>query len=663
MTDFKAKLLVFFPKVKSRNFSPFKFYFHCMLMHLRRSLLLLLGFGIFGNQLSAQEVLSSDANLPSKSLSSIERQAPVASRPALAALSLPFFDDFGYDSAQPDTNLWANPIGNLRTPGISTQKGNRVPSKGVATFDGARFDGRFYQSDLGSGINDTLASRAINLSGNTAADSIYLSFFVQRGGTGEAPEALDSLVLLFDSSGTFDYVQVWALKGTGTVDTAFQFFHVPVTASKFLHANFRFKFVCYASLNGELDQFHLDYVYLNQGRNISDQPATDLSPARLVEGPLYPFTAVPHKQYVGGGYDADISLLGTNVGAASMTFSAGGSIDDPVGGNAFSGSTSTSFAPLNIAPYLPDTLLGPAFGSQSANFGTFGAIRTKVIRTGGADAHASNDSLNLYAPIDSILAYDDGVSDFGYGLTVPRAFCQQYDIARKDTLVAIWIHFAPTIYYNPTSGQSNSLEGKGFRLVVWDTLGVDSSLVETSGGMNVGYGSSANEFIRFQLIREVEVPERFWVGLRQVDGWPIGVGFDKNAQGKRIYFENNLSEFQLSNNVGCLMIRPEFRNPATPLAIPRSQDFALLQFKVYPQPLQGNQLNLLLDAGQSWKDGEAELVDIQGRSLQAWSLSNNSLHSQLEVNRVHAAGIYFLKVRAKGANGALLQGTQKVIIQ
>jgi hypothetical protein len=467
---------------------------------------------------------------------------------------------------------------------------------------------------------------------------------------------------LFDSSGSFEYKKVWALRGTGASDTSFQYFHIPITDPLFLHGNFRVKFVAHTSLNGELDQFHLDYVYINSGRSISDTQLSDLSPSRHTKSPFSPWTALPKKQFVGGSYGADFEVLISNAGDPAANAGAANSIDDPIGGNLLTGTTSNNSAAISIPSFFATELPGTAFSNQGSSYTQYGAMRLTSIRTGAADSRAANDTLRTIYGIDSVQALDDGISDFGYGLTTARAFCQQYEIDRPDTLVAIWIRFAPTIYYNSTSGQSNSLEGKGFRLVVWDSLTVDSSLVETSGGMNVGYGTRSNEFVRYKLIREVEVPTTFYVGLRQVDGWPIGVGFDKNSSEQRIYFENNLAEFQLSTNIGALMIRPEFRSPTAPLSNQESLRPGTANFKVVPQPIQGNSIGLRLDEFDGFRSLELELRDLSGALIQRWNVSQVERELTLDLQNRPSQGMYLLQMKAKDKQGRTQNGVQKVMI-
>jgi hypothetical protein len=647
-----------------RIFSPWEINPHLpMQFQLRRICFFLFACLLTITPLRAQDVLQSDAGLPQKQVQQSNRQVSPAANSRITTINLPFFDDFSAGESTPDTARWAFHPLDTKRPGISIQKGHNVPSKGVATFDGVNMNGIKYEIDLSAGIADTLTSQPIDLSAFSVADSVYLSFFVQRGGTGEAPEAFDSIVVWFDSTGDYEYVEVWSLPGNGAAETNFQHFHILLDSAKYFHDAFRFKFVSNASLNGELDQFHLDYVYMNAGRTLGDANYNDASVARLAHSPIHPWTAMPSKLYPGGTLMTDTRVLVSNAGNPATSANLELVMDDPTGNNIFSGTTLVTATLASLPAFGHDTVNASAFSDQSANIVDFGALRVSVRKTGPADSRAANDSLHVTYRLDSTLALDDGVSDFGYGLPVARAFCQQYEIPRPDTMVAVWIHFAPSIYFNQQTQQSFDLSGKGFRLVVWDSLSVDSSLIETSGGMNVDYGTSLNEFIRYQLIAPAIVPQTFWVGIRQADGQPIGMGFDKNSRERRVYYENADAEFQLSTNVGALMIRPEFKTPTPPVGVNPEMEVAPLVFEVAPQPIRENRIRLVFSAELGGlRDMTFQLVDLQGRTMQQWSGGMTGREVVLPVADGLADGIYLLQVNGRDGKGNIREGWKKVMV-
>ncbi len=634
-----------------------------MHLQLRKFYLLLLLITVGFGRMAAQEVLLSDANLAQKTVLNPAR-APLSGSPLkTTTVSLPFFDDFSSDAATPDSLRWAFHGTDTRRPTLSNQKGHNPPSKGVATFDGVNKNGLKYDADLATGLADSLASQPIDLSGLGVGDSVYLSFFVERGGTGEFPETSDSFVVYFDSTGDFEYVRVWGLKGLGSSESNFQMYHVLVDSAIFFHNAFRFKFVNFGSLNGELDQFHLDYVYLNSGRTQGDADFADVSVTRMLKSPMYPYTAVPRKLYPNGGFMTASEVLVSNVGDPAGAGNLTATISDPTGNNTFSGTTLVTASANNLDPFAKDTVAIALFSDQSANISGYGALQMTTIKNSPNDPHKENDTLSFVCPMDSILGIDDGVSDFGYGLTNARAFCQEFHIPRADTLVAVWMRFAPSIYYNSQTNQSFELEGKGFRMVVWDSLSVDSSLVETSGGMNVHYGTSMNEFVRYPLITESIVPTTFWVGMRQVDGQPIGLGFDRNSPDGIVYYETSTAEFQRSTNVGTLMIRPEFRTPALPVGTLPKANSAIVVFEIAPMPVTSNEIRLVFPESSVLKDLEFTLTDLQGRVLMNWKNIQSSKEVVLPLEGQDAVGIYLLHAQGKDAAGQTRSSWKKLLIR
>ena len=111
-----------------------------------------------------------------------------------SSLSLPFLDDFSYNSYFPDNLLWED-----SSVFINRSYPVNPVTIGVATFDGLDANGMAYDilaSTQGKRA-DSLTSKAIDLS---AVDSAYLLFYYQAEGLGDNPQTEDSLVLEFLSS-------------------------------------------------------------------------------------------------------------------------------------------------------------------------------------------------------------------------------------------------------------------------------------------------------------------------------------------------------------------------------------------------------------------------------------------------------------------------------
>lgn len=117
--------------------------------------------------------------------------------------SLPFWDDFSFTTVNDTSyNLSNYPVDSLwvnnSTVWINDGMGINPPSINVATFDG--LDSAFLpysQQVLTNGLRDSLVSQAIKLGVPGVAvgerNSVYLSFFYQWQGNGEAPDPDDYL--------------------------------------------------------------------------------------------------------------------------------------------------------------------------------------------------------------------------------------------------------------------------------------------------------------------------------------------------------------------------------------------------------------------------------------------------------------------------------------
>ena len=610
--------------------------------------------------LLAQEVLLNDADRPSSYKPSTARKGPTthSSAKTTAAAPFPFFDDFSYDSLAPASSHWVVPAAGTfarnALPGVSVRKGVAPPSKGVCTFDGATHTGSLYENELASGYGDSLLSLDFDLSLLGPDDSVYLSFFVQRGGSGDAPETSDSLILYFDSTGNYTYQAVWSMAGNGTAEQTFTYVEVPVLASYFFHDAFRFKFVNYGSLNGEFDIWHLDYVVFESGRFAGDNTFLDASPALIQTSPLAPWTAIPHDHFDLSPWMATPLLRVVNAGNPSMTVTANMTLSDPIGGTTLTGTLTQTTNSVNVPAFGNDlTAPATAFSEQTGNLTNMGALRLRSITSSAGDTRPQNDTLDFYCAVDSVLAYDDGVADAAYGMTVARSFCQEYRIPAADTLTAVWIYFTPYLYYNTSNGQSFSLESKNFRLSVWDTLVVDSFIVQTSSGMNVRYDSSLNAFHRYALNNPIVVDTTFWVGIRQVDQMPLGVGFDRNLNAAPFYYEAISGAFVPSTNQGSLMIRPEFARKRTiSTGQQPAQELISAQLLAFPNPWNGGPLKLQLQNMGVPREATLKIMALDGSLLwnAAWPKGSQEaqLPSELSSN---LSGMVLVQVSGTTSSG------------
>ena len=156
---------------------------------------LVLAFGLLANQAVAQEILT-----PFRANS----EKASAKRNVAPARFLPFFEDFSKSNLYPDSTKWTdnNVLVNDGFPLCP-------PNRNGATFDVLDANGKVYDYAISNAfVAEYLTSVRIRLDSImepepralTPADSVYLSFYYQPQGNGNAPEAQDSLVLQFGTT-------------------------------------------------------------------------------------------------------------------------------------------------------------------------------------------------------------------------------------------------------------------------------------------------------------------------------------------------------------------------------------------------------------------------------------------------------------------------------
>ena len=153
---------------------------------------LALALGLIASQATAQEILTPFRTGTEKAAAR-SRVAPTH--------FLPFFDDFSHASLYPDSTKWTD-------NNVMVNDGFPLcpPNRNGATFDVLDANGRVYSYAISNAfVAEYLTSARIRLDSImepepralTPADSVYLSFYYQPQGNGNAPEEQDSLVLEF----------------------------------------------------------------------------------------------------------------------------------------------------------------------------------------------------------------------------------------------------------------------------------------------------------------------------------------------------------------------------------------------------------------------------------------------------------------------------------
>ena len=529
----------------------------------------------------------------------------------------PFFDDFSYASSIPDSNLWFLDTASAKYPNISIHAAINPPSLGSLVFDGANPQGEAYIRDIiASGTADELVSHYIDLSAFGPGSNIALSFFLQPQGRGNAPERDDVFKVWFRTNRGGDDPLEEVLRVPGEGLTAFKHYVIQLDRPEYFHDQFQLIFQRTGSLNGYLDQWHLDYVLLGANRPNPVSIYNDRSISAIPQPPLAPYTAVPYPYFL-----SNFSLMNTlqvavsNMDDASTTSTVFASISDPVGANPIVRpeelKQTLAFPPLGTTPVT----FNSTFGNQS--YIGVGSLNLRL-RLDGADDVPDNNVLEWNYPIDSVFAYDDGEADASYGLNQSRGYGLRFDLPgeQPDTLEAIWISFVPRL--NPTLSGNVYMKDRAFRIVVWNDAHPDSILIRQVGNIKLKYGDQPNHFERYAFNTPVEVPATFWVGVEQLDELPLGVGFDLTYnQQSKVYWDSS-GVWMPSQLPGTLMIRPEMKTEF--IFTDQEPSISSPAFSVYPNPITSDKFTL------RWEDAifspriDLHLRDLLGREV--WRKTN-----------------------------------------
>lgn len=574
-------------------------------------------------------------------------------------LSLPFFDDFSNyatDEYYPKCSNWLSD-----QVFVNNRMAYNPPSIGVATFDGLNANGEPYNRSanpiLGSRPADTLCSQFIDLSGKTAADQIVLSYFYQAAGLGDRPERIDSLLLEFrDTSGA--WIQMRKYDGLTSLIPSdslvpFQQALVPVLSGRFFHAGFQFRFRNYGTVSGNNDHWHIDYVYLDEGR--SDSPPVFYNDVAFRYGPvsaLRDYSAMPWRQFEQSDLNDTLLMRCFNHSSVTGTFDRDYQIVDTAS------QTTILNTPLPTVQYGPspngnDVLSGGFLGSlqpvavngPTAFLSTYRILNPQAFQNDPAFSY--NDTVQRYTVLDNYYAYDDGTAETRIiANAIGTLVAVEFEVAVEDTLRGVYFHMPHFLNRDASIDFIN--------VKVWvddianEVYSKDIERLEYVEGFN-GF-----HFVRFTDFQDNPTPiylpagTRFYVGWQQASNTPVPIGFDRNTDASARTLFNTGTTWDTLDFPGAVMLRPLLDlNPAyvpIPTAEVQSVDW---QLQLYPNPAHTRlhlattipveetwRLRVLNTLGQVLYEGAwTEMLDVQDWQagyyvLQYWDVEKGAMQSK-----------------------------------
>ena len=538
-----------------------------------------------------------------------------------SSLSLPFIDDFSYDSNIVSSDLWE----------YSTVYVNRTypinpPTIGVVTFDG--LDEHGFARDFSSNSSepsDTLLSKKIDLS---SVSSAYFLFFFQAKGLGDAPEPLDKLILEFKND-SLQWETVWISEDTILED--FTKVIKVINQNRFLFDEFQFRFVNYATVSGNFDHWHVDYIKIDELQSVAD--TLQLNDASFVYSSpsfLKRYQEMPWSHFLNNEADElkdSIDILLRNNDAAS-------NIDYQF--NVFNNGNQVYHYPLigvsrNVTvldydqvgnfsftdpPILLQSNIFTSFEIDSASF-----LVENILGTNSSD-NKLNDTLFYVQNFHSHFAYDDGTAESAYGINVSGAqIAYEFKLNRPDTLRAIQMYFPQML---------DSVNDIPFKLTVWDDLSSTGNILYQQEVFP--YHTQNGNYYTYFIDEPFKLVGTFYVGWEQITEDLLNIGLDKNNVSNSYMFYNIGSGWNQSSYFGSWMIRPVLSMKP----IVSSVDYVSFDTKIYPNPV-----DTYCFVKTSENNCIIKVFSVHG-VMQKQIFSKNSL-TKLDL-KDFSSGIYFIEI-------------------
>ena len=539
-------------------------------------------------------------------------------------LDLPFIDDFSNNSSYPDSLLWSS-----SSVYINRSYPLNPPTLGVATFDGLDKTGLAY---LPASINvqgdaDTLVSHLIDLS---TYNEVYFFFYYQPQGIGDRPEVEDSLILEFKDLDD-NWNIIW--KKPGNLVYEFRKKTILINTADYLHSNFQFRFRNKATLSGNFDHWHIDYIKLDQF--ISSTDTSELNDVSFVYNSpsfLKRYNEMPWSHFINN----ESAELADTIDILIRNNHASINVDYQY--NVFENSNLTAHYPTlgltrNATVFDYSSIGNFSFSSPpiSVSNTVFSSIFSDsiefniqhIINTGQSD-YKNNDTLYRSQFFYSHFAYDDATAEAAYGINVSGSkMAYAFKLNRPDTLRAIQIYFPH---------MTDTISNISFNLVVWDdNSGLPGDTLYTQVAYPV-YSEDRN-YHTYILDKPLRIIGNFFVGIEQNTDDPLNIGFDKNIAANNYMYYNTGSGWLNSQFAGSWMIRPIVSEKRLLSSIINKNNTSF----IYPNPASS-----YIFINTSLKYNELEIYNLQGVLIKRYRL--DSLFNKLPLFGI-SSGVYILYLR------------------
>lgn len=574
-----------------------------------------------------------------------------------------FFDDFSTygSSVYPNLELWEDIYAF-----INQTYPDSCISYGVATLDAMDEFGNIYAVNDNLTPSDTLTSMEMQL--DTVTGNVYLSFFVQGGGKGDAPDTKDSLIVEFYKPDSAIWRKVWYT--LGYYSHTFEQIIIQIDPA-FKTAGFRFRFRNYTSLVkrdapgeqegalGNSDLWHIDYVQVKPANDANAMKALD---DVAMVGPVYSshqdYNSIPYTHF-----EVAMSYRRSYYPFIFRTYfpfrSEGVKVTRNIQTNdLYNHKDSINFSEgLNLeVPFkLFDTMYYESFNPyysyiKGQKYGHFEIV--EYVKVDDINQYKWNDTLTREEIFKDYYALDDGTAEYGYGMPgnggdkmrLANMF-NLYTYNSQDTLTAVEIYF-------PRS-RNNAHKNVEFAVGVWKAQRLENGSV-VPGELLYPVGDDAdwstyfpdttldiNEFMRINLKEDLIVSDTIFVGVIQFGTDFINIGYDINSDSRsRIRYNDGNGWLTPLNSIptGSLMIRPVFGHKIYNSVTETLTGWAG-KLKLYPNPAQDYIALEPENFTGDYENYSVSVFNILGKSV----ISHNQLPVELDIANLQS-GMYIVHV-------------------
>ena len=546
-----------------------------------------------------------------------------------------FFDDFSAENVFVNNNLW-----DFSSVKVTRNYAINPPSLGVATFDGLNEYGlaRDFSVINSSAPSDTLLSKPIDLSGLSTA---FFMFYFQGKGLGETPEIQDKLVLEF-FNGSF-WVEKWSSFGVAMLE--FEKEVIIIDSAQYLTDDFKFRFRNYATISGNFDHWHIDYLVINELLNVSD--TTELNDVSFVYSSpsfLNRYYEMPWTHFLNN----EATELKDSIDVILRNNSASVNVDFQF--NVYENNSQIYHYPIigvsrNVTILDYDTIgnfsfTNPPIDIQSNIFNSFeldsaSFLVQYIIKTSNSDIK-NNDTLYHDQNFLSHFAYDDKSAESAYGINTNGAMlAYEFQLNRPDTLRAIQMYFPQML---------DSVSDIPFKLTIWKDINGQGNVLYQQDVYPVH--TENGNYHTYYLDSLFQLVGTFYVGWEQTTDDLLNIGLDKNNNANEYMYYNVGSGWLNSSYLGSWMIRPILSMNQIVSNIPNKNN----TYSVYPNPASHN---LFIESTDN--SNLISIYTLNGILIRKFKYNLNII--QIDVNDI-ACGAYILKIsNDSGVN------YQKILIQ